>query len=126
MDEVVLELDDSTARDIYEDLSARRRHLENGAPVPRGSPSSWGRLAAVIWDLRHQLGMSQPYNEPRPRAVTGPVTVTLRIDRETARELLYSLYNVGEHHAAGEPIASGGEASERRLDSVLEAVQNRR
>jgi hypothetical protein len=120
-----LELDAPTVQDLIDDLSARRRHLNTGVPIEQGSPASWTWLAAVMWDLRHLLGVAQPYDEPRPMTARLPVAVALRLDEGTAQEFHDALYEVGERRAAGAPIASAGDESERRLDSIVRQLRER-
>ncbi len=127
MSEVTLHLDDLTARDLADTLVARRQHLDMGIPITTESLTSERGLAAVMWEIRHQLGLRQLYDMGPPNPYKGdtdlPITVTLQLDPATARDLDGALYDVGEHIAAGAPIGSAGEAAENRLASVIDALR---
>ena len=57
MPEIVLRLDEATARDLYEELCSVGQHIAAGAQIPQPSAQTSVRLARVMDELAGQLGI---------------------------------------------------------------------
>jgi hypothetical protein len=130
--EVVLALDQRGVHALIAELTARRQHLDHGAPLPGyDSEALHGRrLAYVMWEIRDQLGLGQMYNMGPPNPYAGAmkdaIVMTLRLNAATARDLEAALYDLGEHIAAGAPVGRGSDEAEACLDALLARLEQHR
>lgn len=132
MQEVVLALGERGVQDLIGELTARRQHLDHGAPLPGYDSQDLGdsRLAYIMWEIRDQLGLGQMYNMGPPNPYAGAmkdaIVMTLRLDAATARDLEGALYDLGEHIAAGAPVGRGSDEVEARLEALLATLRQHR
>jgi hypothetical protein len=63
---VVLRLPPDVARFLERTVWDVWEHLAGGRPIVAGPPELERELVAVMWDIRDALGLSQPYDSPRP------------------------------------------------------------
>jgi hypothetical protein len=122
---VVLPLDAPAVRRLARYLTVVRNHLRHGAPMPPYEAFDFrdNRIRSVMWEIRDQLGLVQPYHKGPPNpyrgAMSEPVALTLRLAPATARAVEMALYAFGEHYAAGAPVEGADDEAEARVESVL-------
>lgn len=125
MPPVVLRLNAEAVRSLAASLTAVLDHLQHGAPMPPYEVWNFQdlRISGVMWDIREQLGLEQPYRMGPPNpygdAMSQATARTLRLDAATARDFHGALYAFGEHYAAGAAIGPVSDDEVIRLEAVL-------